>query len=34
VIACRDGLIVSDQQVSNRRTAEKELEALPVESVA
>jgi putative ABC transport system ATP-binding protein len=34
VISCRDGLVVSDQPVETRRTAEKELEALPVESVA
>jgi putative ABC transport system ATP-binding protein len=34
VIACRDGLIVSDTPVVHRRTAESELAALPVETVA
>ncbi len=34
VIACRDGLIVSDQPVLHRRTAEEELQSLPEETVA
>jgi putative ABC transport system ATP-binding protein len=34
VIACRDGLIVSDAPVAHRRTAESELSALPVETIA
>jgi putative ABC transport system ATP-binding protein len=34
IIACRDGLIVSDAPVAHRRAAEDELEALPVETVA
>jgi putative ABC transport system ATP-binding protein len=34
VIACRDGLIVSDTPVVHRRTAESELAALPVETIA
>jgi ABC-type lipoprotein export system ATPase subunit len=34
IITCRDGLIVSDQPVRHRRTAEAELEALPAETVA
>jgi hypothetical protein len=34
VIACRDGLIVSDVPVRQRRNAETELEALPAEVVA
>jgi putative ABC transport system ATP-binding protein len=29
IIACRDGLIVSDHPVSQRRSAEEELQALP-----
>jgi putative ABC transport system ATP-binding protein len=33
VIACRDGLIVSDNPVTHRRTAEEELLALPAETV-
>ncbi len=33
VITCRDGLIVSDTPVQQRRTAERELQALPVETV-
>ena len=31
---CRDGLIVSDQPVLHRRTAEEELQSLPAETVA
>jgi putative ABC transport system ATP-binding protein len=34
VIACRDGLIVSDQPVAHRRVAEDELRALPEEATA
>ena len=34
VITCRDGLIVSDRPVEQRRTAEAELAALPVEALA
>src|SRR6187397_3275056 len=34
IITCRDGLIVSDQPVLHRRTAEEELRSLPVETVA
>jgi putative ABC transport system ATP-binding protein len=34
IIACRDGLIVSDRPVAHRRTAETELEALPQEALA
>lgn len=34
IIACRDGHIVSDQPVANRRHAEDELRALPQETVA
>jgi putative ABC transport system ATP-binding protein len=34
IIACRDGLIVSDHPVSQRRSAEDELRALPKETVA
>ena len=33
IITCRDGLIVSDQPVLQRRTAEAELDALPEETV-
>jgi putative ABC transport system ATP-binding protein len=33
-IACRDGLIVSDQPVAHRRDAEDELRALPEEATA
>jgi putative ABC transport system ATP-binding protein len=29
IIACRDGLIVSDRPVAQRRDAEEELRALP-----
>ena len=31
IIACRDGHIVTDQQVTHRRNADEELQALPVE---
>jgi hypothetical protein len=34
IIKCRDGLIVSDQPVTERRQAEDELRALPQETVA
>jgi putative ABC transport system ATP-binding protein len=34
IITCRDGLIVSDAPVVHRRTAEAELQALPVETIA
>ena len=34
VITCRDGLIVSDHPVAQRRTAETELAALPVDTPA
>ena len=34
IVACRDGLIVSDKPVQERRLAEDELRALPVETVA
>jgi len=34
IITCRDGLIVSDQPVLHRRTAEEELRSLPEETVA
>jgi len=34
IITCRDGLIVSDQPVLHRRTAEEELQSLPAETVA
>jgi len=34
IITCRDGLIVSDEPVSHRRTAEEELRSLPEETVA
>jgi len=34
IITCRDGHIVSDQPVQQRRLAEEELKALPVEVVA
>ena len=32
IIACRDGLIVSDQPVKHRRIAEDELRALPLQA--
>jgi putative ABC transport system ATP-binding protein len=34
VIACRDGVIISDHPVQTRRFAEDELKALPAETVA
>jgi putative ABC transport system ATP-binding protein len=34
IVACRDGLIVSDHPVADRRLAEDELKALPVEAPA
>jgi putative ABC transport system ATP-binding protein len=34
IVTCRDGLIVSDVPVVHRRAAERELEALPVETIA
>ena len=34
IITCRDGHIVSDQPVTERRLAEDELKALPDEVVA
>jgi putative ABC transport system ATP-binding protein len=34
IVACRDGLIVSDKPVMERRLAEDELRALPAETVA
>jgi putative ABC transport system ATP-binding protein len=34
VIACRDGVIISDHPVKTRRFAEDELKALPAETVA
>src|SRR5829696_3643116 len=34
VIACRDGVIISDHPVQKRRFAEDELKALPAETVA
>ncbi|MEQ1731708.1 MAG: ABC transporter ATP-binding protein [Vicinamibacterales bacterium] len=34
VISCRDGLVVSDHPVTERRTAEAELAALPVDTPA
>ena len=34
VIACRDGVIISDRPVTTRRLAEDELKTLPVETVA
>jgi putative ABC transport system ATP-binding protein len=34
IVTCRDGHIVSDQPVKERRLAEDELRALPVEVVA
>jgi putative ABC transport system ATP-binding protein len=33
-ISCRDGLIVADRPVANRRVAEEELKALPEEATA
>jgi len=34
IITCRDGLVVSDRPVDQRRFAEDELKTLPQESVA
>ena len=34
IIACRDGLIVSDKAIEHRRSADQELKALPEEATA